>query len=78
MAVSNPCFELWLILHFRGSPGRQERNWLHREMKIHVKSYDKKVEFSDYTSGYAEAVKRAEALDQEAAKAGEAGRNPTT
>lgn len=78
LAVSNPCFELWLILHFRGNPGRQERDWLHREMKSYVKSYDKKVDFADYVPGYAEAVKRAEALSREAARAGESGRNPTT
>jgi hypothetical protein len=26
LAISNPCFELWLLLHFRENPGMQHRH----------------------------------------------------
>jgi hypothetical protein len=78
LAISNPCFELWLLLHFRESPGMQHRNKLRQLLKEHVPEYDKSVEFSTYSAGYPEAVKRARRLDQSAEGAGEPGRNPTT
>ena len=35
LAISNPCFELWLILHFRNNPGMQHRDRL-REIRFFV------------------------------------------
>ena len=33
LAVSNPCFELWLLLHFREDPGMQDRETLIDKLK---------------------------------------------
>lgn len=33
LAISNPCFELWLLLHFRENPGAQHRHTLQAWMK---------------------------------------------
>jgi hypothetical protein len=78
LAISNPCFELWLLLHFRESPGMQHRDKVQQLLKEYVPEYDKNVEFCTYSAGYSQAVKRAKRLDQSADDAGEAGRNPTT
>jgi RloB-like protein len=78
LAVSNPCFELWLLLHFQEPPGMQDRNRVQAMLRKHVPRYDKGVDFSTYQSGHPHAAKRAERLDQTADKAGETGRNPST
>ncbi len=78
VAFSNPCFELWLLLHFREQPGCQHRDDLRPLLKEFVPNYDKHVEFEMYAKGYNSAVKRAEHLDEEAELDREPGRNPTT
>jgi hypothetical protein len=78
LAISNPCIELWLWLHFADQPGMRHRHDLQRMMKQHVPDYEKHVEFSDYAAGYDAAVRRASRLDADAAANNEEGRNPTT
>ena len=78
LAVSNPCIELWLWLHFADQPGMQDRHRLQAMMKQHIHNYDKHVEYSDYAPGYEEAVRRASRLDEIAREDNEEGRNPTT
>lgn len=63
-AVSHPCFELWLLLHFRTHTGHVEG---YRQvlplLKKHVPRYRKeKLAFTDYRDGVAEAVRRARRL----------------
>jgi hypothetical protein len=78
MAISNPCFELWLLLHFRDSPGMQHRSKVEQMLAEYVPEYDKHVEYRTYLTGYPVAVTRARRLDQAAQSVGEDGRNPTT
>ncbi|MBN2494887.1 MAG: RloB domain-containing protein [Deltaproteobacteria bacterium] len=78
LAISNPCFELWLILHFRESPGPQTRDQMTDILKKHLPDYDKSVDFAQVRNGYEEAVARASRLDKMAEEDGEMGRNPTT
>jgi hypothetical protein len=78
LAVSNPCIELWLLLHFSESPGMQHRAAIHKRLKKHVPDYDKHVKYELYEPGYPQAVARAGRLDEEAREAGEPNRNPTT
>jgi hypothetical protein len=78
LAISNPCFELWLLLHHRDCPGELHRHTAQKMLKAHVKGYDKHVQFDDYKDGYQDAVRRARFLDQLAESMGEPGRNPTT
>lgn len=78
IALSNPCFELWLLLHFRESPGLQNRWDVVRMLKKFVPGYDKHVDFDVYASGYEAAVVRARRLDEAARTDGEEDRNPTT
>ena len=59
-------------------PDPQHRRDLDKILKNHLKGYDKKVNFDDLASGYQQAVNRARRLDEDAAKMGESGRDPTT
>jgi hypothetical protein len=78
VALSNPSFELWLLLHFRDSPGMQHRHTLVEMLKSFVADYDKNVKYESYSAGYLSAVRRANRLDEAAESDGEPGRNPST
>lgn len=52
LAISNPCFELWLVLHFRDNPGMQHRAKIQKMLSRHVPGYDKGIEFMVYWNGY--------------------------
>jgi hypothetical protein len=61
LAVSNPCFELWLLLHHadcRGYCAGYEDVVV--RLKKHVPGYDKaRLDFADYAPGIGDATKRA-------------------
>lgn len=78
LAISNPCFELWLLLHFREPPGARHRHDLQEMMREYIPSYDKKPDFGSIVDGIDAACRRAERLDRDADDENEAGRNPTT
>jgi RloB-like protein len=79
VAVSNPCFELWLLLHFRDNPGMQSREKTRELLKGFVPDYRKAVDYDGtYSSGYPAAAERAARIDAAAVNDGEPRRNPTT
>ena len=78
VAISNPCFELWLLLHFRGNPGAHHRDKIREMLIAFVPAYDKDVKFAMYADGYQKAAARAARMDQIAAGVGTTGHNPTT
>lgn len=78
LAISNPSFELWLLLHFRDFPGMQHRDKIREMLKAFVPGYNKHVEYQLFAPGYSEAVRRATKMDELAAELSEDGRNPTT
>ncbi len=57
LAISNPCIELWLLLHFRESPGMRTRTKVQKMLGSYVPAYNKRVDYSTYADGYATAVK---------------------
>jgi hypothetical protein len=78
LAISNPCIELWLWLHFADQPGMQHRHDLQRMLKQHIPDYGKHVDYSDYQAGYGDAVDRARRLEEDAVADSDEDRNPTT
>lgn len=78
LAISNPCFELWLWLHFAPQPGIQGHKQMQKMLKSHIPHYEKDINFMNISSGYSEAVSRAQKLESDAIEEGEDGRNPTT
>jgi hypothetical protein len=78
LAVSEPCFELWLLLHFVDQTAHLSPGQARDQLRKHLPSYDKHVSFADVSGGYGKAVRRAEALDARHAAAGSSGHNPST
>jgi hypothetical protein len=78
LAISNPCFELWLLLHFQHFASTLCRHRVQALLKSHVQGYDKHINFEDYSSGYQAAVERAKALQALAESMSDLGRNPST
>jgi len=78
VAASNPCFELWLLLHVRDSPGDRHRDDVSKMLGTFLPGYNKHLDFAQFASGLADATTRAKRLDADAKRMGEAGRNPTT
>ena len=64
LAVSNPKFELWLLLHFEdGSSIKSSRNCSDR-LKKHLPNYDKHLDQSKFkTVNIKDAIRRAQAND---------------
>ena len=81
-AVSNPCFELWLVLHVQdqtGYIGRREVQRLARELGLVEGKAIKQEVFDDLVAAYEDAKKRARQLDQKHLGDGSSPRsNPST
>ncbi len=78
LAISNPCFELWLLLHFREPPGSEHRRRIQARLSEHVADYDKHIAIEVFLPHYPEAAKRAAKLDRLARQVNLPERNPTT
>jgi hypothetical protein len=78
LAISNPCFELWLLLHFQEQSAHIERHHVQSACRGHIPGYDKEVPFELIFPRYREAVQRAEALEHWQETRGCAGDNPST
>ncbi|WP_305782890.1 RloB family protein [Symbioplanes lichenis] len=75
LAWSNPCFEVWLLLHLTGHTAHLESagKACERVGKVLGRGWDKsRFDFADFEGGVADAVKRARAL------AAAPGGNPST
>ena len=78
LAISNPCIELWLLLHFSDNPGMQHRDTIRQRLKDARAGLREARRLRTYSAGYAEAVARATKMDRDAREAQEPHRNPTT
>jgi len=78
LAISNPCFELWLLLHFREQNAHIERKPVATLLKTHIRNYHKHGPFAALRGRYPEAVQRAQILDRRHADIGSESGNPST
>ena len=78
LAISNPCFELWALLHFQDHSAYLERKDARRRLKRHLPHYEKALPFARLHPAYAEAVQRAQELERRRKDAGDPGGNPST
>lgn len=63
LAISNPCIELWFLLHFRNQTANIDRHAARRALSEHLPRYDKRIGSVDNLSGrYEVARDRARAL----------------
>lgn len=79
LAVSNPCIELWLLIHHREAPGQLHRDHLARMLKQFDVNYDKHILFGLYRDRIRNAVRVAHRLEVMADEDGERPfSNPST
>jgi hypothetical protein len=63
LAVSNPCFELWLLLHFADHRAHIADYRAARDLLAkHVPGYDKKLDYAAFDPNVERAITRAAAL----------------
>ncbi|WP_433359384.1 RloB family protein [Actinoplanes sp. CA-142083] len=77
IAVSNPCFELWLLLHHEDRTAfLSDCGAVTGQLRKHVRNYDKaRLRFSDFAGGVDRAIERARKLDP---TGNDHTRNPST
>lgn len=63
MAVTNPCFELWLLLHFQDQTASLERDEAPRRLRKYIAGYEKALDCAKIAKRYRAALARAQALD---------------
>jgi hypothetical protein len=78
LAVSNPCFELWLLIHFVAHNAHVSADQARRLLRKHVPNYNKHVHFDEFATGYPAAVERARALEARHMELGQDCGNPST
>jgi hypothetical protein len=78
VAVSNPCFELWILLHFQDQRGHMERGQVQSLCRKYLPDYEKKVPCERLAALHADAVRRATDLETWQELRGCKGDNPST
>jgi len=78
LAISNPCFELWALLHLQEQSAPLNNTEARRLLKKHLPEYDKALPFEELEAQYAKAHNRAVDLDKRQESAGQPGGNPST
>lgn len=78
LAVSNPCFELWLILHFREHAAHLTSRKAADLLGNHIPEYRKHIRYEDLAGGYTNAVVRAASLERRHSEVETRGGNPST
>jgi hypothetical protein len=78
IALSNPCFELWALLHFRDQRAHIERGRLHHECKQCMPGYEKQLPSAQLHPMYEDALQRARDLDRWQRSRGCEEANPST
>jgi hypothetical protein len=80
VAVSNPCFEIWLVLHFRDHTAWVDNNGARRLRRDCDGKADKSLDGAAYMPRRADAARRARLLDERHARDGTQfpGNNPSS
>lgn len=78
LAISNPCFELWALLHFEDQRSHIDRKAVVSRLREHCPRYEKQLPYDKLRGKYVEALERAKSLWDEAEHHSRRGRNPTT
>lgn len=78
LAISNPCFELWSLLHFQDHQAHVERAKLRELCRVHMPGYEKTLPFAVLAPNIENAISRAEELDRIQQLRDTQGGNPST
>jgi hypothetical protein len=78
VAISNPCFELWALLHFQDQSAHIQRLEVRRLRRDHMPRYEKRLPVEALMATYGDAVRRSVALEQWHHTRDTDGDNPST
>ena len=79
LAISNPCFELWALLHFQEQNAYLTRQEARAKLKGHLPGYEKKLPAEKLEQSRATAARRAKSLQAQHERADrEIHENPST
>lgn len=78
VAFSDPCFELWLLLHFQDQTAHLDRHAASRNCKNHMPGYMKSPDMPGLLARLPNAEERADALCQRQIKNKQERQNPWT
>jgi len=78
LAVSDPCFELWGLLHYQDQWSYIERSAVCDALRRYLPSYDKRLDCGTMRPAYPEARGRAIAIGERRARTEGASTNPST
>lgn len=78
LAVSNPCFELWILIHFQDQTTGLTRQDARNKVRYYIPAYEKKISFAELKGHTDTAVRRARKLESDAKESGKVTDNPTT
>jgi hypothetical protein len=77
LAISNPCFELWVLLHFQEQSAHISRAKLRAECRKHLPRYEKDLPTEKLNPHYDNAATRARKLDAWQQQQDRQGANPS-
>jgi hypothetical protein len=78
MAISNPCFELWALLHFQDQSAHIERRRVQHLCRQLMPGYEKRLDYEALSPKYPDALRRAEDLERWHESRDTVGANPST
>lgn len=78
VAVSNPRFELWILIHFRDQWAYIDGAQSESDVRQFISDYEKRIDFSKIKNKGHEAIERARKMDLRAKENGDAIGNPTS
>jgi hypothetical protein len=78
LAISNPCFELWVLLHFQDQRAHISRAQLRVACTKHLPDYKKDLPTEQLSPLYDQAAARARNLDAWQQEQGRQDANPST
>jgi hypothetical protein len=77
-AISNPCFELWILLHFQDQRAAIKTSAAHKACQKYLPGYQKTIPCEKLLPHFEEAAKRASELEGWQQAQGRPGANPST
>jgi len=78
VAISNPCFELWVLLHFQEQFAYIDRHDVQHLCRKYLPNYQKELPYNKILSQQAIATMRAAELEKWQSDRGNHGANPST
>jgi hypothetical protein len=78
LAISFPCFELWILYHFEECAASCDSDLVKRKLRKHIKDYDKHLGRDFPFANHEVARERAQRVDPDHREPNRKGSNPST